>query len=648
MATSSAGKAILSAQEVSKSFGAQTVLSNISLTVHESDRIGLIGRNGSGKSTLLRILAGLMNPDSGFTTRAQEVRVALLDQHCILDPAQTVDDALKSATAELRGLIQKWRSAHEQLAHLSPEEPMYRLLDQQCHDLQHHIDMAHGWDLDTEIKKMAEDLKLPPLTQQLSSLSGGELRRVDLATKLLAHPDVLLLDEPTNHIDTDSVAWIERFLEQYEGACILVTHDRYFLDRVTNRIVEIYFGGILSFPGNYARFLEYKASVEDVQARTEANRQALIKRELAWYKRSPQARGTKQKARINRLFETREQGPPPASKKFSFAIPEPERLGKDILEAKLVTHGYEGRTLFHHFSLFMIKGMRVGIVGPNGCGKSTLLRVLMGRETPDWGEVLIGQATRFLYVDQSLADMDPDLRVLDFVSDGQRHVEVGKQRIHVPSYLESFLFDKSCAEMPIGRLSGGERRRVDLAKKLLRGGNFLILDEPTNDLDLYTLRVLEETIESFEGCALIVSHDRYLMNRLCTHMLVFENNGEVVQITGNYDDYLLYRERKREADKEERLRSRKPAQPRTSTPIPRPGLTYQEKQELSRIEQTIQEAESRVAQLRDAINAPGFYEQEFSTTQPVLQDLEAAEVEVQRLYDRWEELEQKGSKGGLS
>ncbi len=639
MAVTSPGKALLSAQAVSKSFGAQQVLRDLSLTIHDSDRVGLIGRNGSGKSTLLRILAGLMEPDGGFTTRAQGIRVALLEQQCSLSREQTVGDALEAATSGLRDLIRQWQETHERLAHIPHDSQAYDILEEECHALEHHIESAQGWRLDTEIKKIATELRLPSRDAGLDSLSGGELRRVDLAAKLLAHPDVLLLDEPTNHIDTESVAWIEGFLEGYGGACILVTHDRYFLDRVTNRIVEISHGAMLSFPGNYERVLEYKASVEDVQARTEANRLALIKRELAWYRRGPKARATKAKARINRLFETQEKGPPPARKEFAFAIPEPERLGKDILEARLVTHGYGKRILFRHFSLFMQKGMRVGIVGPNGCGKSTLLRVLMGREEPQSGDILIGPSTHFLYVDQVLADMNPDIRVLDFVSDGQRHVEVGRQRIHVPSYLESFLFDKSCADMPLGRLSGGERRRVDLAKKLLHGGNFIVFDEPTNDLDLYTLRVLEETIECFDGCSLLVSHDRYLLNRLCTHMLIFEGDGSVVQIAGNYDDYLLYCDRRR---KDERQKQTQQPPAIRSGPVAikkREGLTYKEKQELAGIEQTILEAEEKVVQLREEVNSAGFYSRDFTQTQQVLRQLDEAETEVARLYRRWEDLE---------
>lgn len=640
------GKPLLSAQNVTKNFGAQPVLMGISLTVHEFERIGLIGHNGCGKSTLLRILAGIIEPDEGFTTRLKDIRVSLLEQHCSLCTDQRVGEVLEAATSELRREISRWRELREKLSVLKPGSEAYTAVESQYLDLQHKLDATHAWDLDIEIKKIAVQLRLPPMNVQLNSLSGGELRRVDLAVKLLAHPDVLLLDEPTNHIDTDSVAWIEQFLETYCGACILVTHDRYFLDRIANRIVEITHGTLMSFPGNYERFLEYKANVEEVQARTEANRQSLIKREWAWYRRSPQARGTKAKARIQRLFDAQAQSPPPASKQFSFAIPEPERLGKDILEAKLITHGYENRVLFRHFSIVMQKGMRVGIIGPNGCGKSTLLRILMGYEIPNGGEIRIGKSTHFLYVDQTLSDMDPQMRVLEFVSEGQRHIEIGKQRIYIPAYLESFLFDKSCLDMPLGRLSGGERRRIDLAKKLLKGGNFLVLDEPTNDLDLYTLRVLEETIESFDGCALIVSHDRYLLNRLCTHMLVFEEEGTLTKITGNYNDYLLYCERKKEEDKTSRQQQKNDKVARSGQALKsRPGLSYKEKQELTSIESFIEEAEREVDRIRLEINRPGFYDQPFTTTQHVLHQLEEAELKVKWLYARWEMLEQKANAG---
>lgn len=634
------GKALLSAQNVTKYFGAQSVLEDVSLTIHENDRIGLIGKNGCGKSTLMRILAAIMEPDEGFTTRAQGLRVALLDQHCILNPNQTVQEALEAATSIQREMVRQWHDLHARLAKIPGGCWEQQEVQQECEELQHRIDILNAWNLDVEIKRIADALRLPPLDKELSLLSGGELRRVDLASKLLEHPDVLLLDEPTNHIDTESVAWIERFLENYDGACILVTHDRYFLDRATNRIVELNNSAVYSFPGNYERFLEYKANLEEVLLRTEANRQALIKRELSWYRRMPKARGTKAKARIDRLFDAQDNAPPPPDKKFSFAIPEPERLGKDILEARLVTHGYKGRILFNYFSLFMQKGMRVGIVGPNGCGKSTLLRVLMGREAPDSGEILIGQSTHFLYVDQTLADMDPELTVLDFVSDGHRHIDVGKQRIHIPSYLESFLFDKSCADMPVGRLSGGERRRIDLAKKLLYGGNFLVLDEPTNDLDLYTLRVLEETVASFSGCALIVSHDRYLLNRLCTHILVFEEDGNIIQIAGNYTDYLLYRERKQEDEKKTRIKTSviKPVAPVK----PRAGLTYKEKKELESIEDTIQQAEADLEMIQEHVNAPDFYARPHKDTQQVLNALQEAQQQVESLYDRWQYLEMKG------
>jgi ATP-binding cassette subfamily F protein uup len=472
----------------------------------------------------------------------------------------------------------------------------------------------------------------------LSTLSGGELRRVDLASKLLLHPDVLMLDEPTNHIDTRSVEWIENFLERYEGSSILVTHDRYFLDRAVNRIVELEHTGLYSFPGSYTKFLEYKAVVEESQIRSEDNRQSLLRRELEWMRRGPKARSTKQQARINRFHDVEEQGPPPRHREFEFEIPEPQPLGKTILNANSISFRYGERVLFKDFTMIMQKGMRVGILGPNGAGKTTLLRTLMGQERPCKGQVIIGDSTKFLYVDQSHGDINPDQNILEFVSDGARFWEIAGRRIYIPAYLEKFLFDKNSVLQPIGNLSGGERNRLDLVRKLLRGGNFLVLDEPTNDLDLYTLRVLEETVVNFGGCALVVSHDRYFLNRICTHMLVLEGEGKVATITGNFDDYLLWRERQEQ---------KAPEQPKPVIAPPDPPkekaskLTYQEKRELETIMERILKEEEAVSALEQAIGAPGFYQQDRVSIQQTLTDLDEARKKVAASYARWEALTAK-------
>ncbi len=633
--------AILTVQEVTRSYGAQPVLDGVSLTLHEGERVGLIGRNGSGKSTLLRIMAGLDTPDSGLLTRMQGLRVGLLTQDCELPGEWTVAEALEKAGAPARELLAHYHRLLAKLGEHRPGTKEHAQLQQKAAEAEHGVSLLDGWDLPTEIKRLSTELALPSEERRLNTLSGGELRRVDLARNLMERPDLLLLDEPTNHIDTRSVEWVERYLERYRGACVLVTHDRYFLERVVSRIVEIEFSRVYSFSGNYAELLEYKAAIEETQQRTESNRLSAIRRELAWYQRGAKARTTKQKARIQRLDALQGEGPPPRHREFEFEIPQPERLMKTVLNARDIRHGYDDTRLIDGFSVIMQKGMRVGILGPNGCGKTTLLRILMGREEPDRGRIVIGDATQFLYVDQSHEEVTPGQTVLDFVSGGQRHWDVGQKRIYVPAYLERFLFDKASVQMPMSNLSGGERNRLDLARKLLRGGNFLVLDEPTNDLDLYTLRILEEAILDFDGCALIVSHDRYFLNRVCTHMWVFEDSGNIVQLTGNYDDYLLYRGKQAEIAASRRRTAAESRRQETAEK-PRSGprrLTYLEKKELESMEAQILATEEEVAALERAVADPAFYQRDGAHIRGVLQELEGAKAQVEALYARWEDLE---------
>ena len=541
------------------------MLRDISLTIHEGDRIGFIGRNGCGKSTLMKIMAGIDTPDEGIVTRSQGLRVGLLLQQCRLDPSMTVEQALDHSVREVRDMVDEYHRLMDVLASSPEQAPEHRRAQDQLAHLQHELELTDAWNLDQDIKKASIALDLPPRDRVLGTLSGGELRRVDLATQIVRRPDLLLLDEPTNHIDTRSVEWIEDFLAHYAGSCVLVTHDRYFLDRVVNRIVEIEFNRIYSFVGQYERYLEYKSVRLESEARTEVSRQAMLRRELAWLRRGAKARTTKQKARIDRYDELEAKGPPLEHKDFVFEIPEAPRLGKRVVEADTVTLRFGERTLVSNFSFILQKDMRVGLIGPNGCGKTTMLRLLMGDVEANKGRILRGDTVQFLYVDQLHEEVDPNATILKHVSNGQVYMEINGRRMYVPSYLEKFLFSIESVHMPMKNLSGGERNRLDLAKKLLRGGNLLVLDEPTNDLDLPTLRLLEETVLAFEGAALVVSHDRFFLNRICTHVLVFEDNGRIVPIVGNYDDYLLYKSRVEPKKPPRRL----PSPRQTHRPSPR-------------------------------------------------------------------------------
>lgn len=637
MTTTTRGKPVLSVQDIVKGFGSQPVLENISLTLHEGERVGLIGRNGCGKSTLLKIMAGQYVPDEGLVTRAQGLRVRILEQQCRIDPNTTVGQVLEHAGQETRDLLDEYRRVTEDLAHV-PAGPEHDRLAARAGELQHTIDIRDAWNQAHEVQRIRQVLGVPDPDRVIGSLSGGELRRVDLAARILERPDLLLLDEPTNHLDTASVEWIEQYLESYPGACVLVTHDRYFLDRVVHRIVELEGHRLFNFAGSYEEFLEQKMAVLETEMRAEANRQSMLRRELAWLRRGAKARTTKQKARIKRYDELFAADPITTHREFEFVIPEPRRLSKRILEVDQLKLTLGGRTLIDNFSFFLQEGMRVGIIGPNGSGKTTLLRVLMGEQEFDKGKRYQGEATEFLYVDQEHEDVDPKSTILQHVSNGLQYWDVGDRRVYVPSYLEKFLFDAGAVNTPMGNLSGGERNRIDLAKKLLRGGNVLVLDEPTNDLDLQTLRVLEEAILDFKGCALIVSHDRYFLNRLCTHLLVFQGDGQIVTITGNYDDYLLYRERTAAAAAPEKPAEAPKEKPKRRDVI---KLTYMEQKELESIEETIQSAEGEVAALEQKMHEPDFYQRPHTEVQDVLRRLQEAKVKVDALYARWDELERR-------
>ena len=528
MAETSTGPVIASANNLSVKYGHQVVLDGATIAFTEGEHIGLVGRNGSGKSTFLQIAAGVAQPDSGEFTRQRNLVTGYMPQVSGLDDAATVHANILSGAQRILDLI----AEYERVPGDSPLSAT--LLDQIIH--------ADGWNLEHRIKSLITNLHAPESDRVVGTLSGGEKRRVALCRALLARPDFLILDEPTNHLDTGSIEWLEDFLARYAGTCLFVTHDRYFLDRVATRIVELSRGQFISYDGNYTDYLLARAQRQAVEEAQEHQRQKFLKRELQWVRKAPRARRTKSVDRVERYFEMAAQEGPEAELDVELIIPTPPELANRVIELRDVSVELGGRTLFQHVNLNLTAGERLGVVGRNGLGKSSLLKVILQELPVASGELEIGARTEINYVDQNRLNLDDAKTVWEEVGTGGEHVTLGEQSITLRAYLRRFLFSEDRINTKISQLSGGERSRVLLAKILKRGGNVLMLDEPTNDLDLGTLRLLEEALVAFGGCVIVVSHDRYFLNRVCTSILAFEGEGRVAYSVGNYDYYLERRE----------------------------------------------------------------------------------------------------------
>ncbi|WP_353206141.1 energy-dependent translational throttle protein EttA [Sphingorhabdus sp.] len=512
------------------------VLSNINLQFYPDAKIGIVGPNGTGKSTLMKIMAGMDTEFTGEAWPGQHIRVGYLAQEPELDPNKTVRENVMDGVRPVADLVDRFNEISMIMGD-PPEDADFDALMEEMGTLQEKIDAVDGWSLDSQLELAMDALRCPPGDSPVTSLSGGEKRRIALTRLLLEKPDILLLDEPTNHLDAESVAWLEKHLVDYKGNVILVTHDRYFLDNVVSWILELDRGRYFVYEGNYSTYLEKKGKRLEQESREDAGRQKAIKDELEWIRQSPKARQTKSKARIksfDQLVQAQENRTPG---KAQIVIQIPERLGSKVIEVKNVTKAYGDKLLFENLSFTIPQGGIVGVIGPNGAGKSTLFRLITGQEVPDSGEVDIGETVKLGFVDQSRDDLDPNKNVWEEISGGADFMKLGKHETPTRAYVGAFNFKGTDQQKKVGLLSGGERNRVHMAKMLKEGGNVLLLDEPTNDLDVETLSALEEALESFAGCAVVISHDRFFLDRLATHILAFEGDSHVEWFEGNFGSY---------------------------------------------------------------------------------------------------------------
>ncbi len=550
-------KVIFAMEGVSKVYPpSKRVLNNIWLSFFYGAKIGVIGLNGSGKSSLLKIIAGLDNNYQGDINFDKEYKIGYLEQEPILDESKTVKEIVQEGVQHIVDVVQAYEAISLKLAEPMGDDEMMKLIEEQG-ELLEKMDHLGGWDLDHTLEVAMDALRCPPDDASVAVLSGGERRRVALCRLLLSKPDILLLDEPTNHLDAESVHWLEQFLKNFPGTVIAVTHDRYFLDNVAGWILELDRGEGIPWQGNYSSWLDQKSKRLAQEEKSESKRQKILKRELEWVRMNAKAKQSKGKARLNAYESMRNQEVKEREARLELFIPPGPRLGDNVINLSGVTKSYDGRVLIENLDLSVPKNAIIGIIGPNGVGKSTLFRMIMGEEKPDSGEISLGDTVQMAYVDQSHKDLLPDKTIYEVVGQGNDTIMVGNKEVNVRAYISKFNFTGADQQKKVGVLSGGERNRLHLAITLKEGGNVVLLDEPTNDIDVNTLRALEEALENFAGCILVISHDRWFIDRLATHILAYEDEGEVVFYEGNYSSY--------EASKKERLGDIPPKRPRFKT-----------------------------------------------------------------------------------
>jgi ABC transport system ATP-binding/permease protein len=640
---------ILNISDLHKSYGGTPIFAGVSLGVDEAEKVGFIGVNGSGKSTLFRIVAGLEGPDAGDMALRRGSRVGYLAQEPELTASHTIIEAVAEGRPELLAAAAEYDEIGRRLS--APHADHDRLVHRHA-ELAADLDRLGGWDWTHRIEAMLHRLGVEDTGRTVERLSGGEAKRVALARTLLASPELLLLDEPTNHLDADTVLFLEEYLMDYAGAVMLITHDRYFLDRVVDRMVEVAASELTSFAGGYTEYLEAQAARTERLAVQDARRRRLIERELAWARRAPPARTGKQRGRLKRaetLVDESDAYRAKQVRELSMQAPAAPRLGRTVLNLRSISKAYGERVLISGFDSMLRGGERIGIIGPNGAGKTTLLRIIRGEEQPDAGSVELGVNTRIAYFDQLRTQIDPDLSVYDSLG-GTDWVEPGGRRTHARSYLEDFLFPTARQQQKVSSLSGGERNRLMLAKLFLQPANVLLLDEPTNDLDLVTLQVLEAALETFDGCVLMVTHDRFFLDKVATGLFAFEGDGVIHRHEGGYELYRRLRDARTPppAPAPPRAASARDAAAQTAGAAAqttgataqqgsRPRLTWKEERELEGLEERIIDAEAVREDLAHRLAAPELY-RDADAAAAVLAEYAAAKSAVDALYARWAEL----------
>ena len=618
--------AVVSVKDIRLQFGLQQVFNDATMAVHEGEKLGLVGRNGSGKTSLMRIVAGTEQPDSGTVSRRNGMTIGYLAQEFILDEEASVIENVRAGAKEVLDMVARYESGDVKG-------------DQEA-ALLHQIQLHDGWGVETRVLTAMNELGAPPADRIVKDLSGGEKRRVALARALVSQPDLLLLDEPTNHLDAESIEWLENFLREFKGAVLFVTHDRYFLDHIATRIIEIDDARIYSHQGNYTSYLESKAIREAAEAGAERRRQSYLRHELEFVRAGVKAQRSKARTRLDEFDRVAAQDAPEQELVMDLIIPPPPPLANVVVEAANLGARINDRWLFSHLDLDFEPGTCTGIIGRNGLGKTTLLKLLMGDTSPAEGSVTIGKRTVFNYVDQQRLLLDPEKSVMEEVAGKSDFVSFGEEKLHVRTYLKRFLFTDERVTMRVKELSGGEQSRVLLAKILRRGGNFLILDEPTNDLDLQTMRVLEEAVLAFSGCVLVVSHDRYFLDRVCDRIIAFEGHGRVHLCAGNYSYYQEKRAAQAAAEVailQAPVKRTKPAGTQSDKPR---KISQKEQRELAELETAISSLEEEISTLEKEMDDPGHFVRLGNGTQAWMDALEAKRKDLEGKFTRWAELEE--------